>query len=48
MQDDATASVVAEQERTMDHAILELLLTPDEQRPWSVRVVTTLLAIEPT
>jgi hypothetical protein len=38
MQDDSTLSV-AEQERAMDQAILALLLTPEEQRPWSVHEV---------
>jgi hypothetical protein len=38
MQDDSTPSV-AEQERTMDQAILALLLTPEEQRPWAVHEV---------
>lgn len=38
MQDDSTRSVAAEEQR-VDQAILALLLTPEEQRPWSVREV---------
>jgi hypothetical protein len=38
MQDDTTHSV-AEEEQRVDQAILALLLTPEEQRPWSVREV---------
>jgi hypothetical protein len=35
MQDDITPTV-AEREDAVDKAILALLLTPEEQRPWSV------------
>jgi hypothetical protein len=38
MQDETSRSV-AEDEHRMDQAILALLLTPEEQRPWSVREV---------
>jgi hypothetical protein len=35
MQDESSPTV-AEQERRVDQGILALLLTPEEQRPWSV------------
>jgi hypothetical protein len=38
MQDESTPTVANEERRT-DQAILALLLTPEEQRPWSVHEV---------
>jgi hypothetical protein len=38
MQDESTLTV-AEREDAVDKAILALLLTPEEQRPWSVHEV---------